>query len=116
MSLQATLEKHAYMRTTAWIEAALGDAQHTEGPFGWRAAMKRDEIEDFAAEACTELTRLGTPRYQVPGAFGGCLREYESLAALARGVARRDPALAVSFGAQIWSQLVWLGGSEAQKG
>lgn len=100
---------------TVEFEGQLGDPLEAGQPLSWAQAMIRDENEAFPVDALEFLHRLGIPRFHVPVREGGGLDSFERLYALSRSVSRRDPAVALTAGMQIWSQLIWIAGSPAQK-
>jgi alkylation response protein AidB-like acyl-CoA dehydrogenase len=99
----------------AEFERRLGNPLEADHPLSWAQAMRRDEQEAFPVDALEFLHRLGIPRLHVPVREGGDLDSFERLYALSRSVSRRDPAVALTAGMQVWSQLVWIAGSPAQK-
>lgn len=98
----------------ARFEEQLGDAC-AGGPFSWAAAVARDEDGSFPDESLSMLHELGAAELYVPRALGGALDSFEQPLAFARALARRDPALALSAGMGIWSQLVFAAGTDAQR-
>jgi alkylation response protein AidB-like acyl-CoA dehydrogenase len=103
-----------YGQTLCEFESLLGDPED-EGPLSFSAARERDERETYPHEAIHWLSEVGAHLLQVPTKFGGRQKSLEQLLAASYAVGRRDPAVDLSFGLQMWSQLVWLAGSAEQQ-
>ena len=101
--------------TSDAVERALGDCVGAGGPLSLPAAMLRDERESFPEDAISILRDRGLAKLHVPVAHGGRQTSLEQLLSLSRGLARRDPAVALTSGMALWSQLVWMAGSAAQR-
>lgn len=94
-------------------ERALG-APSSPGPLSFASALQRDEAEDFPHEALAALSQLQLQPLQLAARDGGAA-SFEELLALGWALGRRDLSLAVTFGMGIWSQLVWMAGSNTQR-
>jgi alkylation response protein AidB-like acyl-CoA dehydrogenase len=103
-----------YAHTLYEFEERLGNPD-CKGPLSFEAASQRDELETYPHEAIRCLAELDAHRLQIPASEGGRLRSLEQLIAASYAVGRRDPSVALSAGLQMWSQLVWMEGSRAQK-
>jgi alkylation response protein AidB-like acyl-CoA dehydrogenase len=103
-----------YRDTLIRFEEGLGDPRG-EGPLSYAAAAARDRDERYPHEAIDHLARLGAHRLQIPAAEDGALQSLEQLIAGSYAIGRRDAAVSLSGGLQMWSQLVWMAGSEAQR-
>jgi alkylation response protein AidB-like acyl-CoA dehydrogenase len=99
----------------ARLEHELGSPESGDHPFTFDRALADDEQERMPAEALDRLRELGWHRYCVPAELGGELRWCEQFIMQARSLARRDLTVAISQSTQLWSVLVWLGGTDAQR-
>jgi alkylation response protein AidB-like acyl-CoA dehydrogenase len=103
-----------YSHTLSEFEQHLDDPDG-EGQMSFAAARERDERETYPHEAIRQLAELGAHTLQIPAGDGGRQRSLEELVAASYAVGRRDPAVALSSGLQMWSQLIWLAGSVTQR-
>jgi alkylation response protein AidB-like acyl-CoA dehydrogenase len=103
-----------YADTLRQFEHLLGNPE-CEGPLSYKAARERDERESYPREAIERLGKFGANLLQIPAALGGRQKSLEQLLAASYAVGRRDPAVDLSFGLQMWSQLAWLAGSAEQQ-
>ncbi len=108
------MHNSTYADTLREFEQRLG-APDEEGPLSFAAARARDEREVYPHEAIDHLATLGAHTLQIPVSEGGRLRSLEQLIAASYAVGRRDPAVALSAGLQMWSQLVWMSGTAEQR-
>ena len=97
------------------FESLLGDPLDSAHVMSWASAMWRDEAESYPADALELLHSHGISRFHIPAGYGGSLESFEQLFALSRALGRRDPSVGLTAGMQIWSQLIWIGGSAAQQ-
>ncbi len=102
-------------RAAEALERQLGDPLNDANTLSFKNAMSWDEAEAFPQPAVDLLYRLGVNHHYVPASYGGRFTSYEEFQSLARSVARRDLATAVTFSTLVWSTLVWVGGDEQQK-
>ncbi|MEV4702007.1 acyl-CoA dehydrogenase family protein [Actinoplanes sp. NPDC049316] len=94
----------------AELEKALGDPGRIV-----RQSAALDRAERFPAGICRELDALGLPRWFVPVAHGGELRDSEDLAQLIRVLSRRDFTVALAHVKTYLGVVsVWLAGSDRQ--
>jgi alkylation response protein AidB-like acyl-CoA dehydrogenase len=103
-----------YSHTLGEFEQHLGDPAG-DGQMSFAAARERDERETYPHEAIRQLAALGAHRLHIPAGDGGRQHSLEELIAASYAVGRRDPAVALSSGLQMWSQLIWMAGSVAQR-
>ncbi|MDA0167634.1 acyl-CoA dehydrogenase family protein [Solirubrobacter taibaiensis] len=98
------------------LERRLGDANDPANPFGFAAAVERDELGAFPDELAGSLRDAGLHLSFLPSALGGRLDGFDLTLALARVAARRDlnvmPATMVSVSA---ATCVLIAGSPAQQ-
>ena len=104
----------AYAETLRRFEEGLGDPRRA-GPLSYAAAAERDRNETYPQDAIDRLAQLGAQYLQIPAAQGGTLRSLDQLVAGSYAVGRRDAAVSLSGGLQMWSQLVWMAGSDEQR-
>jgi alkylation response protein AidB-like acyl-CoA dehydrogenase len=103
-----------YAETLARFEEGLGDPE-APGPLSFAAAAERDRLERYPHDALEALASLGAHQLQIPAEQGGSLHSLEQLVAASYAVGRRDPSVSLSGGLQMWSQLLWMAGSDAQR-
>jgi alkylation response protein AidB-like acyl-CoA dehydrogenase len=108
------LLESTYARTLSQFESLLGSPD-SNGPLSFASARERDESETYPHDAIDALSEIGAHLLQIPVQHGGRQRSLEDLLAASYAVGRRDPAVDLSFGLQMWSQLVWLAGSADQQ-
>ncbi|MGK5680159.1 acyl-CoA dehydrogenase family protein [Actinoplanes sp. URMC 104] len=111
---EAGIHLTAY-REAQRMELALGDPNVAANSVSFAAALGADEAERLPVEGLAALRSLGWRPHLVPAAVGGRLRHCEELLMLARVLARRDMAVAVSESTQLWALPVWIAGDDAQK-
>ncbi|MEU6644632.1 acyl-CoA dehydrogenase family protein [Saccharomonospora sp. NPDC046836] len=74
-----------------------------------------DVAEEFPAAEVAVLDDYGLARHYVPAEYGGLLRDYESAAALMRGVAGHDLTVAIAHGkTYLGSVCTWVAGTAEQ--
>ncbi|WP_329521026.1 acyl-CoA dehydrogenase family protein [Spirillospora sp. NBC_01491] len=99
----------------AEFDRALGDPFDPAAPLSFARSAESDRREEFPAEMCQELDRLGMPRLYVPVEHGGALARYDELLAALRLVARRDLTVAIGHGKTfLGGACVWLAGRPEQ--
>jgi alkylation response protein AidB-like acyl-CoA dehydrogenase len=106
----------ANYREAQRMELALGDPNDPGNSLSFAAALEADESERLPVAGLTAIRALGWRPHLVPAALGGRLRSCEEVLTLARILARRDMAVAVSESTQLWALPVWIAGDDAQKG
>ncbi|MEU8387884.1 acyl-CoA dehydrogenase family protein [Micromonospora sp. NPDC048843] len=96
----------------AELERVLGGAARTFTP---QQSAALDSDERFPAGICRDLDALGLPRWFVPEAHGGALRDSEDLAQLIRVLSRRDFTVALAHvKTYLGAVSVWVAGSDRQ--
>ncbi|MBE1491986.1 acyl-CoA dehydrogenase family protein [Plantactinospora soyae] len=97
------------------LDHGLGDPYDSGRPSSFARCVALDAREEFPAEICDELDRLGLPRWYVPAEFGGELRSYEELLHAVRILARRDLTVAIGHGkTYLGAVSAWVGASPEQ--
>ncbi|WP_422770152.1 acyl-CoA dehydrogenase family protein [Plantactinospora sp. WMMC1484] len=97
------------------LDHGLGDPRDPGRPASFARCVALDAREEFPAEICAELDRLGLPRWYVPAEFGGELRSYEELLHAVRILARRDLTVAIGHGkTYLGAVSAWVGGTPEQ--
>ncbi|RFU41879.1 acyl-CoA dehydrogenase [Actinomadura logoneensis] len=97
------------------FEQALGDPFDPSAPLSFARSAESDRREQFPADMCRLLDRLGMPSLYVPVEHGGALARYDELTAAVRSVARRDLTLAVGHAKTFLGGVcVWLAGRPEQ--
>ncbi|MBP2702776.1 acyl-CoA dehydrogenase family protein [Microbispora sp. RL4-1S] len=97
------------------LDRELGDPADPAAVFSYARCAELDRAEEFPADICRELDRLGLPAHYVPAEAGGALRSYPELIELIRTVSRRDLTVAVAHAKTfLGSVCVWVGGDRAQ--
>ncbi|PYC78000.1 acyl-CoA dehydrogenase [Streptomyces tateyamensis] len=74
----------------AALELLLGDAGDPANPYGFAAAARRDEREEFPAEYAAVLREAGFHLDYLPPAWGGGFESFDRSLQLVRSAARRD--------------------------
>ena len=115
MTSQTGVDHLPQFADLASMEHALGSPESGDHPFTFDRALAADEQECLPVEALERLREMGWHRYCVPAELGGELRWCEQFFMQARTLARRDLTVAISQSTQLWSVLVWLGGSSLQR-
>ncbi len=115
MTTTAALDHLPQLAGLARMEHALGSPDAGEHPFTFARALADDELERLPVEALEHVRALGWHRSCVPAELGGDLRWCEEFFMQARILARRDLTVAISQSTQLWSVLVWLGGTDLQR-
>ncbi|WP_018564629.1 acyl-CoA dehydrogenase family protein [Streptomyces sp. PsTaAH-124] len=72
------------------LEERLGDPADDSNPYGFAAAVARDERDEFPEELCAELVRAGFHRNYLPKEWGGAFESFDRSLTLVRSAARRD--------------------------
>ncbi|MFI6344268.1 acyl-CoA dehydrogenase family protein [Streptomyces sp. NPDC050560] len=72
------------------LERRLGDPADDTNPYGFAAAVARDERDAFPEELCAELVRAGFHLNYLPKEWGGTLESFDRSLTLVRSAARRD--------------------------
>ncbi|MFF3850887.1 acyl-CoA dehydrogenase family protein [Streptomyces sp. NPDC002328] len=72
------------------LEERLGDPADEANPYGFAAAVARDEREEFPEELCAELVRAGFHLNYLPEEWGGAFESFDRSLTLVRSAARRD--------------------------
>ncbi|BBC32405.1 Acyl-CoA dehydrogenase [Streptomyces graminofaciens] len=72
------------------LEERLGDPADATNPYGFAAAVARDEREEFPEELCKELVRAGFHLNYLPVEWGGAFESFDRSLTLVRSAARRD--------------------------
>ncbi|MFJ9739210.1 acyl-CoA dehydrogenase family protein [Streptomyces sp. NPDC101166] len=72
------------------LEERLGDPADEANPYGFAAAVARDEREEFPEELCAELVRAGFHLNYLPARWGGAFESFDRSLTLVRSAARRD--------------------------
>ncbi len=85
------------------------------GPLDPSVVVARDEADAFDATAVAAIYRVGLAASQIPAHEGGELDALHRLVAGAYALSRRDASLALTVGLDVWSQLVWMAGTAAQR-
>ncbi|GAB3975599.1 acyl-CoA dehydrogenase family protein [Plantactinospora veratri] len=97
------------------LDHGLGDPHDPERPASFARCVALDTREEFPAQICAELDRLGLPRWYVPAEFGGELRDYEELLHAVRILARRDLTVAIGHGkTYLGAVSAWVGATPEQ--
>ena len=101
----------------ARLERALGDPRDPGNPLGHRAVLDAERRLELPPGGEELLAAFGMHEEFVPAPLGGRLRGYDVPALLLRAVARRDFALALSYGGAclVPAAAVWCHGSAAQQ-
>ncbi len=72
------------------LERLLGDPGDDANPYGFAAAVARDEQDEFPEELCQTLVRAGFHLNYLPGKWGGQFESFDRSLRLVRTAARRD--------------------------
>ncbi|MEU3917461.1 acyl-CoA dehydrogenase family protein [Streptomyces sp. NPDC029004] len=72
------------------LEALLGDPGDNTNPYGFAAAVERDERDEFPAALCEALVKSGFHLNYLPAEWGGCFESFDRSLTLVRSAARRD--------------------------
>ncbi len=76
--------------TAEELEELLGDPGDAASPYGFAAAVARDERDEFPAELCDALLRSGFHLDYLPREWGGTFASFDRSLTLVRSAARRD--------------------------
>lgn len=102
--------------TPEGVEELLGDPYDPANPYGFAAAVARDEADAYPDELCAALVGAGFHLNYLPRAWGGALEAFDRSMTLVRAAARRDvnvmPGTMFSI---IAATCLQLHGSEGQK-
>lgn len=74
----------------AELDRELGDPTDPANPFGYAAAVGRDERDQFPEELCAVLRKRGFHLNYLPAGLGGSFRSFDHSLTLVRTAARRD--------------------------
>ncbi|GIG91760.1 acyl-CoA dehydrogenase family protein [Plantactinospora endophytica] len=97
------------------LDHGLGDPRDPGRAASFARCVELDSREEFPAEICAELDRLGLPRWYVPTEYGGELRSYEELLHAVRILARRDLTVAIGHGkTYLGAVSAWVGATPEQ--
>ncbi|MFF3401673.1 acyl-CoA dehydrogenase family protein [Streptomyces sp. NPDC002659] len=72
------------------LEALLGDPGDNTNPYGFAAAVERDERDEFPTALCEALVKSGFHLNYLPAEWGGCFESFDRSLTLVRSAARRD--------------------------
>ncbi|MGI5375523.1 acyl-CoA dehydrogenase family protein [Streptomyces sp. CA-251387] len=72
------------------LEERLGDPADDANPYGFAAAVARDERDVFPEALCAELVRAGFHLNYLPKQWGGTFESFDRSLTLVRSAARRD--------------------------
>ncbi|MFI5799534.1 acyl-CoA dehydrogenase family protein [Streptomyces sp. NPDC051677] len=72
------------------LEETLGDPYDDDNPYGFAAAVARDEADAFPEELCAALRGTGFHLAYLPQEWGGSFETFDRSIALVRAAARRD--------------------------
>ncbi|MEU1185231.1 acyl-CoA dehydrogenase family protein [Streptomyces sp. NPDC005820] len=99
------------------VEELLGDPEAPDNPYGFAAAVARDEADAHPDELCRALVSAGFHLNYLPKEWGGALDSFDRSMTLVRAAARRDvnvmPGTMFSI---IAATCLQLHGSEEQRG
>ncbi|MFD7169993.1 acyl-CoA dehydrogenase family protein [Streptomyces violascens] len=76
--------------TPEGVEELLGDPDDADNPYGYAAAVDRDERDAFPAELCRTLCDAGFHLNYLPKEWGGSFESFDRSLTLVRAAARRD--------------------------
>ncbi|WP_431037581.1 acyl-CoA dehydrogenase family protein [Streptomyces sp. P6-2-1] len=76
--------------TPAEVELLLGDPADPANPYGFAAAVARDEADAFPGELCGLLFEAGFHLAYLPREWGGTFESFDRSLTLVRAAARRD--------------------------
>lgn len=99
------------------IERLLGDPYDADNPYGFAAAVRRDEQDAFPEELCAALRETGFHLNYLPKEWGGRFESFEHSMVLVRTAARRDLNImpGTMFGITAATCLALHGSPEQQK-
>ncbi|MDX2676501.1 acyl-CoA dehydrogenase family protein [Streptomyces sp. NY05-11A] len=72
------------------LEETLGDPYDDDNPYGFAAAVARDEADAFPEELCAALRGTGFHLAYLPQEWGGSFETFDRSIALVRAASRRD--------------------------
>ncbi|MDX3308670.1 acyl-CoA dehydrogenase family protein [Streptomyces sp. NPDC054884] len=72
------------------LEETLGDPYDDDNPYGFAAAVARDEADAFPEDLCAALRGTGFHLAYLPQEWGGSFETFDHSIALVRAAARRD--------------------------
>ncbi|WP_235502457.1 acyl-CoA dehydrogenase family protein, partial [Kitasatospora sp. Root187] len=72
------------------LDRELGDPTDAANPFGYAAAVGRDERDEFPEELCAVLRKRDFHLNYLPAELGGSFRSFDHSLTLVRTAARRD--------------------------
>ncbi|WP_329267214.1 acyl-CoA dehydrogenase family protein [Streptomyces sp. NBC_01451] len=103
--------------TAGDIERLLGDPYDADNPYGFAAAVRRDEQDAFPDELCAALREAGFHLNHLPTEWGGRFESFEHSMVLVRTAARRDLNImpGTMFGITAATCLALHGSPEQQK-
>ncbi|MFJ8109653.1 acyl-CoA dehydrogenase family protein [Streptomyces sp. NPDC096132] len=76
--------------TPEGVEELLGDPEDPDNPYGFAAAVARDEADAHPDELCRALVSAGFHLNYLPREWGGALDSFDRSMTLVRAAARRD--------------------------
>ncbi|WP_416984791.1 acyl-CoA dehydrogenase family protein [Streptomyces sp. T028] len=76
--------------TPEGVEELLGNPEDPDNPYGFAAAVARDEADAHPDELCRALVSAGFHLNYLPGEWGGALDSFDRSMTLVRAAARRD--------------------------
>jgi alkylation response protein AidB-like acyl-CoA dehydrogenase len=76
--------------TPEGVEDLLGDPEEPDNPYGFAAAVARDEADAHPDELCRALVSAGFHLNYLPRAWGGAFDSFDRSLTLVRAAARRD--------------------------
>ncbi|NEC84556.1 acyl-CoA dehydrogenase family protein [Streptomyces sp. SID12501] len=103
--------------TAGEIERLLGDPYDADNPYGFAAAVRRDEQDAFPEELCAALREAGFHLNYLPAEWGGRFESFEHSMVVVRTAARRDLNImpGTMFGITAATCLALHGSPEQQK-
>ncbi|WP_330285791.1 acyl-CoA dehydrogenase family protein [Streptomyces sp. NBC_00576] len=103
--------------TVEEIERLLGDPYDADNPYGFAAAVRRDEQDAFPEELCGALREAGFHLNYLPTEWGGRFESFEHSMVVVRAAARRDLNImpGTMFGITAATCLALHGSPEQQK-
>ncbi|MGH3805166.1 MAG: acyl-CoA dehydrogenase [Pseudonocardiaceae bacterium] len=115
--MTGTAESRTADQRAADLERLLGDPYDPTNPFGFAAALDRDERRQPSTLVDQALSEWGFSAEFVPTALGGRLSDVDAMVRALRPVFRRDAALGLGQGvvSLMAAAPVWLAGTAAQR-
>ncbi|MFF9752820.1 acyl-CoA dehydrogenase family protein [Streptomyces sp. NPDC014344] len=88
--MNAVLREFPGVAAAEELERLLGDPYDDAGPYGFAAAVARDERDAFPEELCAVLREAGFHLNYLPKEWGGGFESFDRSMLLVRAAARRD--------------------------